>query len=86
MIPVPIKFWGDESNLNYKSFQVTEAGKRVKYLATDSNFRIFNHAEPLAASGVFYFKLRVLQTANTVIMLGICSTNIKSKINAYIDK
>jgi hypothetical protein len=63
---------GDETNKNYKSFEVTENSRKIKMLGSNVDTP-FNHVNVLPKKGIFDFKIKVIKTANKYVFIGICS-------------
>ena len=68
-----IRFRGDQTNPNFKSFQVSSDRKRVSYKA-NNHTAVFNHCQLLSDKGIYYFKANI--EAGIKIQLGICSHRI----------
>jgi hypothetical protein len=63
---------GDETNKNYKSFEVTENSRKIKMLGSGV-YTPFNHANALPNKGIFDFKIKVIKAASKDVFIGICS-------------
>jgi hypothetical protein len=63
---------GDETNKNYKSFEVTENSRKIKMVGPNAHTP-FNHTNALPKEGIFDFKIKVVKTTSKYVFIGICS-------------
>jgi hypothetical protein len=74
-----IEFQEDKTNLNYRSFEILSNNPlKIKMLGVQ--MVNFNHCNTLPSKGIFYFKVKIIQSNQTNICLGICEKSIKSLV------
>ena len=66
-----IEFHSDESNLNFKNFEVQQ-NSIVSYQGGNSH-AILNHFEPLPKAGLYYFQAKILKTYGKNLIFGACT-------------
>lgn len=79
-----IYFRGDDWNQHYNKFEVSGNKRIIKMVGKEGMHWTFSHYEALQKNGLFYFKIKIVHTANKIVLLGICGKNIRWLPNSYL--